>query len=55
MAVPDPTSNADPAPLILNTGAAPNDDDPGDHINLTADAYRAITGAIDLTTLGPAA
>ncbi|MQY36162.1 hypothetical protein SRB17_41590 [Streptomyces sp. RB17] len=53
VAVPDPTSQADPTPLILNTDTAPNDDDPGDHINLTTDAYKTITNTIDLTTLGP--
>jgi hypothetical protein len=29
------------------------DYDAGDHVNLTADAYNAIAGGIDLTTLGP--
>lgn len=52
VATPDPTSTADPTPLILNN-TAPNDD-VGDHINLTTDAYKAITNTIDLTTLGPA-
>ncbi|MFS4093356.1 hypothetical protein [Streptomyces sp. AF1A] len=53
VAVPDATSTADPAPLILDTDAAPDDYDAGDHVNLTADAYNAIAGGIDLTTLGP--
>ncbi|MGW4564220.1 hypothetical protein ACWEN3_18005 [Streptomyces sp. NPDC004561] len=53
VAVPDPTSAADPTPLILNADTAPNDDDTGDHVNLTTDGYKAITNAIDLTTLGP--
>ncbi|WP_416518868.1 hypothetical protein [Streptomyces achromogenes] len=53
LAVPDSTSTADPAPLVLDSGAAPGDYDAGDHVNLTADGYKAIAGAIDLTTLGP--
>ncbi|MFB7500361.1 hypothetical protein ACFC09_37770 [Streptomyces sp. NPDC056161] len=53
VAVPDPTSTADPTPLILNAGTAPTDYDTGDHINLTTNAYNTITTTIDLTTLGP--
>ncbi|MGW4563229.1 hypothetical protein ACWEN3_12725 [Streptomyces sp. NPDC004561] len=53
VAVPDPTSAADPTPLILYADAAPNDDDTGDHVNLTTDGYKAIVDAVDLTTLGP--
>ncbi|ARP73820.1 hypothetical protein LK07_33235 [Streptomyces pluripotens] len=53
VATPDPTSAADPTPLILNTDTAPNDFDTGDHINLTTDAYKTITNTIDLTTLAP--
>ncbi|WP_258055999.1 hypothetical protein [Streptomyces sp. Ru62] len=53
VAIPDPTSTADPPALMLNAGTAPSDYDPGDHVNLTADAYHAISNALDLTTLGP--
>ncbi|MFF3364344.1 SGNH/GDSL hydrolase family protein [Streptomyces misionensis] len=53
VAIPDPTSTADPPALILNAGTAPSDYDPGDHVNLTADAYHAISDTLDLTTLGP--
>ncbi|MFJ7899765.1 hypothetical protein ACIQ6V_04490 [Streptomyces sp. NPDC096198] len=53
VAVPDTTSTDDPTPLMLNAGAAPHDYDSGDHVNLTADGYSAITSTIDLTTLGP--
>ncbi|MFR0359516.1 hypothetical protein [Streptomyces sediminimaris] len=53
VAVPDPTSTADPTPLILNTAAAPADYDTGDHVNLTTDAYASVANTIDLTILGP--
>ncbi|MFF9581851.1 hypothetical protein [Streptomyces achromogenes] len=53
VAVPDSTSTADPAPLVLDSGAAPADYDTGDHVNLTADGYKAIADTIDLATLGP--
>ncbi|MEU6475506.1 hypothetical protein ABZ858_01220 [Streptomyces sp. NPDC047017] len=53
VAVTDAASTSDPAPLMLNAGAAPNDYDSGDHVNLTADGYSAVTDAIDLTALGP--
>ncbi|MEU6367142.1 hypothetical protein ABZ876_15765 [Streptomyces sp. NPDC046931] len=51
--LPSSSSTADPAPLMLNSGAAPNDYDSGDHVNLTADGYSAIANTIALTTLGP--
>ncbi|MCM2419638.1 hypothetical protein [Streptomyces sp. RKAG293] len=53
VAVPDETSTLDPPALKLNAGAAPDDFDTGDHVNLTNDAYRAITSAFDLTALSP--
>nr|WP_308288260.1 hypothetical protein [Streptomyces corallincola] len=53
VAVPDQTSTADPTPLMLGADAAPGDFDTSDHVNLTADGYQAVAGAIDLSGLGP--
>lgn len=53
VAVPDPASTADPPQLQLSQAAAPADFDAGDHVNLTTNGYAAVTGAIDLTALGP--
>ncbi|MGW0883349.1 hypothetical protein [Streptomyces sp. NPDC002671] len=52
VAVPDPTSTADPTTLMLNAGTAPSDYDSGDHVNLTTDGYRSISNAFDLASLG---
>ncbi|WP_439947995.1 hypothetical protein [Streptomyces sp. BBFR109] len=54
VAVPvDPASTEEPQPLKLAGDPAPGDFDAGDHVNLTADGYRAVTDAFDLTALGP--
>ncbi|MGJ5759127.1 hypothetical protein [Streptomyces galbus] len=53
VAVPDPASTTDPPALMLNAGTAPADFDAGDHVNLTADGYAALSAAFDLATLGP--
>ncbi|MEU6352379.1 hypothetical protein ABZ896_24160 [Streptomyces sp. NPDC047072] len=53
VSVTDTTSTADPQPLKLGADAAPADFDSGDHVNLTADGYVAISGAFDLGSLGP--
>ncbi|MFF9404068.1 hypothetical protein ACF1B0_00845 [Streptomyces anandii] len=49
----DPESTAEPQPLKLNAGTAPDDFDSGDHVNLTTDGYAAIAGAFDPAALGP--
>ncbi|WP_242625678.1 hypothetical protein [Streptomyces sp. BK022] len=51
--VPDTSSTADPTPLMLGAEAAPGDFDTGDHVNLTAGGYQAISSLVDLSTLGP--
>ncbi|MEW2161036.1 hypothetical protein AB0950_38325 [Streptomyces sp. NPDC007189] len=51
VAIPDPASTTDPQALKLNTDTAPSDFDPGDHVNLTADAYTAIASLFDLSGL----
>jgi hypothetical protein len=53
VAVTDTTSTADPQALKLGNDAAPADFDSGDHVNLTADGYSAISNAFDLASLGP--
>jgi hypothetical protein len=53
VAVPDPASTTDPPALMLDTDTAPLDFDSGDHINLTNDAYSAISNTFDLASLGP--
>ncbi|MFC9083960.1 hypothetical protein ACFTY7_44845 [Streptomyces sp. NPDC057062] len=53
VAVPDPASVTDPPALMLNSAAAPDDFDAGDHVNLTNDGYSAISNAFDLASLGP--
>ncbi|MFF0010872.1 hypothetical protein [Streptomyces sp. NPDC005374] len=53
VAVTNTASTADPQALKLGNDAAPADFDSGDHVNLTADGYIAISNAYDLTSLGP--
>ncbi|MET7477804.1 hypothetical protein ABZT17_26030 [Streptomyces sp. NPDC005648] len=53
VAVTDTASTADPQALKLGNDAAPADFDSGDHLNLTADGYKTISSAYDLTALGP--
>jgi hypothetical protein len=53
VAIDDPASTSTPPEQKLNNGAAPNDADSGDHVNLTNDGYAAITEAIPLTDLTP--
>jgi hypothetical protein len=52
VAVTDTASTTDPQALKLGT-AAPADYDAGDHVNLTPDAYTALSDAYDLASLGP--
>ncbi|MDX3119447.1 hypothetical protein [Streptomyces scabiei] len=53
VAVPDAASATDPPTLKLSSGPAPAGFDTGDHVNLTADGYRALGDAFDITALGP--
>ncbi|MGV9887272.1 hypothetical protein [Streptomyces sp. NPDC003395] len=53
LAIPDPASTTDPPALKLSDAAAPADYDAGDHVNLTADGYRAVANAFDASALGP--
>ncbi|MEU2426335.1 hypothetical protein ABZ619_35900 [Streptomyces sp. NPDC007851] len=53
VAVTDTASTADPQALKLGNDAAPADYDSGDHVNLTADGYNAISNSFDLASLGP--
>ncbi|MFG2776968.1 hypothetical protein ACGFY7_03800 [Streptomyces prunicolor] len=53
VAVTDTASTADPQALKLGNDTAPADFDSGDHVNLTADGYNAISDAFDLASLGP--
>ena len=49
--VDDPGSTTTPAEQELSNIAAPADDDTGDHVNLTADGYKAVTATIPAAQL----
>jgi hypothetical protein len=57
LAIDDPNSTTNPPLQKLSTGTAPLDFDAGDHVNLTADGYAAVSRTLtdDLTVLFPAA
>jgi hypothetical protein len=49
--VNDPASTATPPEQELGNAAAPGDYDTGDHVNLTADGYKAVTATIPASQL----
>jgi hypothetical protein len=53
VAIIDPNSTTTPAAEMLDNAASPNDDDSGDHINLTADGYVNVAATINLAELAP--